>query len=146
MMELARFDKWLQEWLIEHSDDFGPAFEVGIGDVPDGTPHIPYVVFTPITTSAGQGSHADPEEMRDYVFQLLGVGRAPAQARYVSDRCQQLLLGRDANYNYLVSMTTPAEVPDVVRGSRRSDSFGAIVKTGDRLFQVVDTYRLKLEA
>ena len=145
-MELARFDTWLHEWITEKSNALGPAFAVGLADVPAANAHIPYAIFTPITTSAGQGSYSDQEDMREYVFQILGVGRAPVQARWVSDRVREIILGRDTTTKYLFEMVTPEDSPDVVAGSRRSDSFGAIVKTGDRLFQVVDTYRLKLEA
>lgn len=147
-MELSTFEESFKNWMATASSR-----PVGLAEIPGVDPNIPYAIYTPINSPRGEGDYFDPESMRDYVFQILSVGKSPRQARWMSDKMRNILIGRDNDGNYLVTIDlqplpdTPPTPPgaSVMPGSRRSDTLGAVQKTGDRLFQVVDTYRFKVE-
>lgn len=118
---------------------------VGLADLPEETPNMPYIVLTPIILGRGEGTWADPECMRDYVFQILSVGKSPRQTRWMAERARQMWAGRRADGNHLTEMVG-IEGATVLPGSRQSDSLGAVLKAPEgKLFQIIDTYRAKVE-
>lgn len=121
----------LNNYILEHlRAELGDA-NVGDADVPAERPPMPYVIVTLRITSGGLGSMWNPDEDRDYVFQVLCVGRSREQVQWMSDKvADALMLPIDA--------TPEGNVQGV-----SSDSLGAIVKTGDTMFQQADSYRVR---
>jgi hypothetical protein len=140
MMELDLFEETLVKWLQVVTQR-----PVGLAELPGEKPNMPYVVLTPINSPRGYGSYADPECMREYVFQTMSVGKGPRQARWCGELVRQALIGRNAAGRYLHELFG-IEGATVLPGGRESDSLGAIIKTQEgSLFQIVDTYRVKVE-
>lgn len=147
-MEFWSFEESFKNWMALESGR-----PIGLTEIPGKDPNIPYAIFSPINSPRGYGDNLDPESMREYVFQILSVGKSPLQARWMSDRMRKVLIGRDSAGAFLHPIvllnlpdTSPPTPPgaSVVPGSRESDALGAIVKSGDNVFQVVDTYRFKV--
>lgn len=152
MMKLDTFEESLRIWSEAESGR-----PVGLAEIPGKNPNIPYAILQPINSPRGYGDNLDPESMRDYVFQVTCVGKSPRQARWMSDKMREVYIGRDADGVFIHDMTNLPDIPDdpngpattppgasVVPGSRYSDAVGAIVKSGDLVYQTVDTYRLKV--
>jgi len=148
-MDFWSFEASLTLWMQTESGR-----PIGLAEIPGKDPNIPYAIFTPINSPRGDGDYKMTESHRDYVFQILCVGKSPRQARWMSDLMRNVLIGRDVTTGaYLHGINLP-DVPDttpptppgasVLPGSRYSDAVGSIVKTGDTVFQVVDTYRFKV--
>ena len=111
------------------------------GELPDNNPNLPYFVLYSVNSPVGEGSWRDPEDDRDLVVQVTCVGRSAKQANWMSDAAKKAMVGRDATGKYQYPMT------NVEGGTvlwRTSDSLGSVDKSGDRLFQVVDTYRIRV--
>jgi hypothetical protein len=132
-MDLPVFEKGLTQWLIDNTGR-----PIGLADLPELYPNIPYGVLTPINSPRGEGSWADPEEMQDYVFQVLSAGKTPEQTRWMASKVRTALVARALN-----GYATPMVLAGAEVLWRMSDGLGGIVKT-DKLFQIVDTYRVKV--
>lgn len=117
------------------------AREVGLAELPGANPNMPYGVVYPINSPRGEGSWANPEEDRDVVYQVTCVGKSPEQVGWMSDKVNTVIIGRyeDGRLRY----TTVGIAGGTVLW-RLTDELGGIVKSGDRLFQVVDTYRIRV--
>ena len=89
----------------------------------------------------GEGSWANPEEDRDFVYQVTSVGLDTRQVRRQQERVETGFLGREGGGHYLYSLVI-GEGANVQW--RSSDQLGAIVASGDELFKVDDTYRLRV--
>ena len=139
-MKLDLFEETLVQWWHNVL-----LVEVGFCDIPEGTPHMPYAVLNPVITGRGYGTEADPECIRDYVFQMMWVGRAPRQARWLGEKGRRAWLG-DGGTGQPQAALIGVEGATVLAGSRQSDSLGAIFKSPEgRLYEIVDTYRAKVE-
>lgn len=129
------FDKTFSAWLARCTTR-----DIGVCDVPSTTPNMPYGVYNPINSPRGEGSWQDPEDERDWVFQITCVGRSPEQVGWMSDKVDEVIVGRN-DRGYATAMTG-------VQGGtvlwRLTDSKGTIVRSG-QLFQVVDTYRIRVK-
>jgi hypothetical protein len=127
---------WLTGWLAKNTDK-----QVGLSDVPSTTPTLPYVVVDLLPSPTPTGAWADPETDHELVLQIKSVGASPEQAMWMSDLVRSVLTERDTNGTYLYS----AEGQQGFTVSNRSTSSpGSIVKSGDRLFEVPDTYRIEV--
>jgi hypothetical protein len=126
---------YMVEWLKEYSGQ-----QVGDHDVPKvNTLELPYAIVYLIGTR-NDGPWATPDNDMEIVFQITNVGSTPKQTRWMSDLTRSLLIGRDADGDYLVAM-----VPDGFSVAHRwASGLGAIVKSGDRLYESPDTYRIKV--
>jgi hypothetical protein len=163
MLHFDLFNEWLRGWLETNAVDLAPTntqYKMGLAEIPEVNAHIPYGILTPLIKPRAYGSIGVPEAIHDYVFQVLTVGRSAQQAQFWSDIITEVMTGRDAAGTHTFAVPTdpqtqptntdPAKAPSgvgtILAGSRMSDSHGAIVKSDDgKLFQIVDTYRLKVE-
>jgi hypothetical protein len=132
-MDLTVFEKNLTQWMASTTGR-----PIGLADIPELNPNIPYGILTPITSPRGDGSMANPQDMADYVFQVLCAGKTPEQTRWMSDKVRAAVTDPGAG-GYAVPMVGLGL--DVLW--RLVDGVGGIVKT-DKLFQIVDTYRVKV--
>lgn len=116
---------------------------LGLAEIPEKNPNLPYGILYPINSPRGYGDYINPESMREYVFQITCVGKTPKQARWYSDKMKNVIIGVNANGDDVFPMPVMGGVT-VCPGCRQSDALGAIVKTGDALYQIADTYRIKV--
>lgn len=147
-MNFNTFEESLKLWLATETGR-----PVGLMEIPGKDPNIPYAIIQPINSPRGDGDNQDPESIRDYVFQVLSVGKSPRQCRWMGDKVREVIIGRDPSTGIFIHSIDLPNVPDtppsapgasVVPGSRYSDAVGAIVKSGDLVYQSADTYRLKV--
>lgn len=147
-MEFNTFEESLRMWISQETGR-----PIGLVEIPGENPNIPYGIMQPINSPRGDGDSLNTESMRDYVFQMLCVGKSPRQCRWMSDMVRTVLIGRDASGVFLHDISVLPDVPgsppiaagaSVLPGSRYSDAVGTIVKSGDLVYQTVDTYRLKV--
>ena len=126
---------YLVTWLRENTDK-----QIGDGDVPKvSTLQFPYAVVHLIGTQA-YGPWADPDVDLELVIQITCVGTIPPQVRYMSDMIRARMIGRDADSNYAYPM-----LPEGFSVAHRwASGLGATVKSGDRLYESPDTYRIKV--
>lgn len=104
-------------------------------------PNVPYTILYPLQQPRGTGSWADPEEDRDFVYQVTCVGFDPRQVRRVQEMVEAGFLGRAEGGDYLFSIE-PADGSNTQW--RTSDQLGAIVRSGDKLFKSDDNYRVRI--
>jgi hypothetical protein len=98
-----------------------------------------YGIAFPITSPRGSGSWADPEEDREFVYQITCVGQNAGQALWMSDRVRNAIIGRDADGLYLHPMVLAGREVQ----ARASDGVGQPVPSGTELMQTQDTYRIQ---
>lgn len=127
---------WLVEWLARYTDK-----EIGLSDVPSATPMLPYAVVNLLPSPTPTGAWADPETDHEMVLQITSVGASPVQAAWMSDTVRYALTARDENGVYVYPMDEPK---GFTISNRSTSSPGSIVKSGDRLFEVPDTYRIEV--
>lgn len=106
----------------------------------DPNPGIPYTVVYPQPSPRGDGSFANPEEDRDYVYQVTSVGADPRQVRRVQEMVEEAFLSRVGGGGYEHAIT----VAGYAVQWRLSDSLGAVVRSGDELFKADDMYRVRI--
>lgn len=104
-------------------------------------PGLPYTVLYPLISPRGTGSWANPEEDRDYTYQVTSVGEDSRQVRRVQELVEEAFLERGGGGGYTHAIT-PASGHAVQW--RLSDVLGAIVPSGDKLFKADDTYRVRI--
>lgn len=126
--------RYLLEWLREHTDQ-----QVGDGDAPTPFPTGPYAVLHLIGTQ-NDGPFSHPDDDLELVVQVTCVGRKPGEARWMSDAVAEVMIGREPEGDYRFEMYTEGFTVQ----SRWASGLGAIVKSGDRLYESPDTYRLKV--
>lgn len=114
--------------------------EIGNADVPSLSPDLPYAIVYPLFSPPPDGSWAAPEEDFDLVYQMTSVGSSPEQSGWMSKEIWNFLLARGPNGSH----TEPLGLVGFTVQWRRSNSLGAILPSGDHLFQVDDGYRLKV--
>lgn len=106
----------------------------------DPEPGIPYTVMYPLDSPKGTGSWKDPEEDRDYVYQITSVGEDARQVRRQQEKVERGFLQRGGSgYQHLIGPGGDANVQ-----WRASDRLGAIVASGDKLFKSDDIYRVRV--
>lgn len=104
-------------------------------------PDVPYTVISPLPQPRGDGSWADPEEDRDFVYQVSSVGYDTRQVRRIQELVEEAFLGRAGGGDY--EHAIDAGAGNNVQW-RMSDQLGAIVRSGDKLFKSDDTYRVRV--
>lgn len=104
-------------------------------------PDVPYTVLYPMLAPRGFGSWFNPEEDRDYTYQVTSVGLDYKQVRWMQEMVEVVFMSRGTGGDY----EFPIEPGNgkVVYG-RQSDQLGAIVASGDQLFKADDTYRVRM--
>lgn len=114
--------------------------ECYILEIPEN-PEIPYTILYPLQQPRGEGSWADPEEDRDYVYQVTSVGLDSRQVRWVQESVEIGFLERSGggDYQYPIDPEDSSNVQ-----WRMSDQLGAIVRSGDKLYKSDDTYRVRV--
>lgn len=99
-----------------------------------------YAICYFITAPQGSGSFRDPEEDRDFVYQVTCVGQNAGQALWMSDRARSAIIGRDPNGKYLHPMMLAGIEPQW----RVSDGLVGPTPSGVDLQETRDTYRIRL--
>jgi hypothetical protein len=130
-------DEGVRAWL-----QIAAAKNVGLAKLPPVTPGAGYCILYPMPTGRGEGSYFDPEEDREFLYQVTSVGVDARQARALSSRVCYAFIGRTASGDY----AHPINILGVNVQWRRSDMLGSILPSGVDLFQVSDTYRLRIGA
>lgn len=114
--------------------------QIGNNDVPSATPTLPYSCVYLLPSPTPTGPNQDPQTDIELVLQITSVGRSPQSAGKQSHFCRGALIGRDGDGVFTVPM---APVGYTV-SDRILSTVGSIVKSGDRLFEVADTFRIKV--
>lgn len=135
MIQREEFLTWFREWLALATEK-----QVGLSDVPSVNPDIPYCIVDLMPSPDPQGSLADPEEDITFTLQIKSVGDNPRSAMWMSDKIREAVVGRDDDGNLMYQMQ-----PDAFTVSKRlSSGLGSIVKSGERLFEIPDVYRIEV--
>jgi len=119
--------------------------EVGLSKLPPLTnpgdlhPPLPYAVLYALHSPIGSGGFEDPEEDRDYIYQLTCIGETHKQCAWMSAKILEAFTDRAANGDY----TNPITGSGWYVQWRRSDGLGAILPSGEDLYQSQDTYRIR---
>lgn len=109
---------------------------------PSATPlEVPYTILYPLDQPSGDGAWSNPEEERDYVYQVTSVGLDVKQVRWIQEKVEQTFLSRGTGGDY-ENEIDPGNGATVLW--RQSDQLGAIIPSGDELFKADDTYRLRV--
>lgn len=112
--------------------------EVGNGVIPEQFDDC-YCIVMPPLAGGGDGSWADPEEERDFVFSITSVGTSVRQVSWLSRRVEDAITARGPNGDYATPITG-----DGFTVTRRSvNALGAAVPSGTELWQCVDSYRIR---
>lgn len=114
---------------------------VSLGKVPAPLPELPYAVLYAIHGSEGYGAWSDPEECRDFLYQVRSVGRSHRQCAWMSKKIEGAFVGRGSSGEF----STSFNIPEVTVSWRRTVELGSILPTGEELWQVDDTYKLRAE-
>lgn len=100
---------------------------------------LPYWVLLPMNIGAGGGGFNDPEEEHDFLYNIINVGKSARQAAAMSS----------LTFTVMTAIVGSSYVhPITITGNsvmwRRSDGRGAIIRTGETLFQSTDSYRIRV--
>lgn len=99
-----------------------------------------YVVVYPLTIPRGSGSWAQPEEDRDYRYQVTSVGADARQVRWLQAKIHEGFVSQGGSgYEHAIEPEEGIKVQ-----WRLTDEQGAIVPSGDELFKSDDTYRVRI--
>ncbi len=116
---------------------------IGMSQVPAAlTVGEPYaILYQSPSPGVGEydGSWADPEDCRRFDFLVKSVGRSHRQAAWMSTAVNEAIMVR--SHNGWVNALSPSGLNVI---DRSTVSMGAIVRTGEDLFEVNDIYRLKV--
>lgn len=97
-MAEVRFDKideGVRAWLAAATNK-----NVGLAELPTIVPGAGYCILYPMTSPRGSGSFFDPEEDRDFLYQVTTVGSDAKQVRALSSRVCYAFVGRLASGAY----------------------------------------------
>lgn len=142
VLDVRLVGRWLTKWVLLHT-----VKQCGFGDIPviEGLV-LPYSIVDLLPSPRPEGPWSHPDDHQELVFQITAVGQSPDQCGWMQTAIRKSILGRDAAGRYsnvMNPVSEGAEYTFSVTG-RVSDGTGGIVKSGDRLFEVADTYRLKV--
>lgn len=98
----------------------------------------PYFILYPLTAPEGTGTMRDPEEDREFYYQITSVGVDHRETTWMSDRVQAAMIARSGN-----GYTTALVVAGGTIQNRHSRSLGTVERSGERLFKVDDDYAIK---
>ena len=128
---------YLVAWLADHTGR-----PIGDSKIPQFLdpqhPDLPYGVLYTIGTT-GSGPWADPDVDLEVIIQLTCVGFNRKQAQWMSDQARDVLVGRQAG-----DFAHAMDPQGFSVAHRWTSGLGATVRSGDRLFEVPDTYRIKV--
>ena len=134
MIDRDKFDESLK---VEIEDETG--FSVGLSDVPDKTPEIPYYILSWSPAPKPSGSMADPEDMIYFDYSVKSIGRNHKETARAASKLRSAFVGRGDDSKYLRSLDTES-VAVVIR---ETISLGMIVRSNaPELFEVNDIYRI----
>lgn len=117
----------------------GTGRPVGLVDPPGANPELPYAVVMPLTIGPGRGGMDDAEEEHDFVYMVTCVGKDHRQAAAMSSRVHACFTAKVGK-----SYVHPIVVAGNSAQWRLSDSRGAIVRSGETLWQCQDQYRIRV--
>lgn len=110
--------------------------------VPPDPGDLPHAVLETVPGGAETyGAWAAPEECRDYLFNIKSIGIDPRQCAWMADKIEDAVVGREPNGEFQMPIVFDGGVVNWRLGGER----GAILPSGEQLWQAVDTYRLRIE-
>ena len=119
----------------------GTCKEVGLCTIPN-TPTLPYAIVYPIGAGIDEGSWAKPGEDRSFNYQVKCVGADARQAGWMSSKVCAVMIDRTEADEY--------EYPLAITGAavhwRATDALGAIVPSGEKLYESNDSYVIRIGA
>lgn len=116
--------------------------QVGMTDVPDVKPTLPYAILMQSSSPIPEGSYADPEDMPYFDYVIKSVGRDHRETERTSSTVKGALVGRNGHG---FSHDLVAEGFNVA--DRKTVSDGSVIKaTGPTLFEKNDIYRICVTA
>lgn len=132
-MKRAALNSDLRAWL-----ETATTKKIGLARVPEDIT-LPYAVLYPTTAGVGIGSWGDPEEDRDFIFQVTSVGEDPRQCTWMSDKVRDAFVSRfGGGFAYTIALSS-GNVQN-----RSVEALGAIMRAGEHLWNVQDIYRVKV--
>jgi len=103
----------------------------GVVDIPNDA-EKPYFVLYPIASGGPEGSMADENDMRNFLFQLTSVGEGWEQCSYWADRIA----------------SSPAALRSALSGAKAIfvgiDQYGSVTREDAVTYNRADTYSLKV--
>lgn len=115
---------------------------VGDSQIPNENPSFPYVVvYCSPSPRSYEGSWEDPNDQGSVSYQVKSVGRTRDQVSKLSDRVAEAFVGHEAGKSGYQHPLVPSGLGVI---KRESVSRGAIMRTGDDLFQCDDFYEIEV--
>lgn len=100
---------------------------------------LPYAIVYPMPAGSDLGAWAQPNEDREFTYQIKCVGADARQAGWMSSKINAIMTNRSgADYQY------PLVITGAATHWRITDTLGAIVASGDDLFESNDIYRVRM--
>lgn len=116
----------------------GTGKQVGLCVIPN-TPALPYAILYPIAGGPDEGSWAKPGEDRSFTYQVKCVGADARQAGWMSSKVCAVMTDRtEADYTHPLAITGAAV------HWRATDALGAIVPSGEKLYESNDSYVIRI--
>lgn len=109
--------------------------EVGLSEMPQAVPTLPYAILYPLFSGPASGSFGDPQEMRDFRYQVTCVGKDPKQAGWMSSVVEEAMTAYGGTGHLHPLVATGFYIM-----FRHSEGLGGIMSTGKDLYQSTDTY------
>jgi hypothetical protein len=127
-------DEAVRDMLAEGSGKLVDIIKISTTD-----PAFPHALLYPLTSAEIYGDQADPQGDVCFVYQVTNVGETHRQCADMSDLTRRIMTHRGPNGAFLY----PLVVEGCAVQNREVSLLGAIVTSGDNLFECADTYRVK---
>lgn len=118
--------------------DSGTEIQVGISDLPNESPTLPYCILDGLGVREFEGQYNTPEDTGTWTVQVRTLGETTEQVGRVQSAVRALMLGRTGS-GWANSLAVEGEEPQ----GRMADSLGAIVQADTELWQSTDRYQFK---
>lgn len=118
----------------------GTGKQIGLCEIPMN-PEMPYAIVYPREAGADEGSWGVPHEDKTYNFQVKCVGADARQAAWMSSKVWGVMTNRTgADY------AEPLELTGAAVHWRATEALGAIVPSGENLYESDDLYQIRIGA
>jgi len=113
-----------------------------IGQPPTRTPSMPYIVLWPTSSPTIDSDWAEPYRDQGFIYDVHSVGATPLQAQWMADRVYRTMVERSGSaYAYDLPVTVQGHTVSIQW--RTAISRGALMRSGDTLWEIVDRYEVR---
>lgn len=114
--------------------------QIGLCEIPM-EPSMPYAILYPMSTGPDEGSWGVPNEDRTFNFQVKCVGADARQTGWMSSKVCAVMTDRTGT-----DYTEPLIITGAAVHWRATEALGAIVPSGENLYEANDLYQIRIGA